>query len=304
MSIQVKNLTKIYGEQKAIDSINFEIKTGEIVGFVGPNGAGKSTTMKILTGFIPQTSGEAKINDIDLTGNSLEIRKNIGYLPEHNPLYLEMYVKEYLEFVAGIYKLGSKTKARIEEIIEQTGLTAEQNKKIGALSKGYRQRVGLAQALIHDPAILILDEPTSGLDPNQIIEIRNLISEVGKEKTVMLSTHIMQEVEAICDRIIIINKGKIVADDSIESITSKAEEDLITVLVEFDQEPDQKKLENIELVNKVARIDDKNWLVQNSEGKDIRQNIFQFAVDSGLAVLSMQKKEKSLEEVFQELTKQ
>jgi len=303
MSILVKDLTKIYGKQKAVNNISFEIKTGEIVGFVGPNGAGKSTTMKILTGFIPQTSGEAKINDLDLIENSLEIRKNIGYLPENNPLYLDMYVKEYLEFVAGIYKLGSKTKARIEEIIEQTGLTVEQNKKIGALSKGYRQRVGLAQALIHDPAILILDEPTSGLDPNQIIEIRNLISEVGKEKTVMLSTHIMQEVEAICDRIIIINKGEIVADDSIESIHKHSKDQLVTVIVEFDKEADQKELEKIDLVDKVAKIDEKNWLIQSSSTEDIRPNIFSFAVKSNMAVLSMQKKEKSLEEVFQELTK-
>lgn len=303
MSIQVTNLTKIYGEQKAIDNISFEIKTGEIVGFVGPNGAGKSTTMKILTGFIPPSSGEAKINNLDLHENSLEIRKNMGYLPENNPLYLDMYVKEYLEFVAGIYKLGSKTKSRIEEIIVQTGLTIEQKKKIGALSKGFRQRVGLAQALIHDPSILILDEPTSGLDPNQIIEIRNLISEVGKEKTVMLSTHIMQEVEAICDRIIIINKGKIVADDSIDSITSRTDEELVTVVVEFDQKPNQEDLEKIELVDKVAKIDDQNWLIQGSAKEDIRQHIFKFAVDNGLAVLSMQKKEKSLEQVFQELTK-
>lgn len=303
MSIQVKELTKIYGKQKAIDKISFEIKTGEIVGFVGPNGAGKSTTMKILTGFIPQTSGEAKINGMDLIEKSLEIRKHIGYLPENNPLYLEMYVKEYLEFVAGIYKLGKKTKARIAEIIEQTGLTIEQKKKIGALSKGYRQRVGLAQALIHNPDILILDEPTSGLDPNQIIEIRNLISEIGKEKTVMLSTHIMQEVEAICDRIIIINKGKIVADDSIDSIYSHSQDHLVTVVVEFDKEPDQKQLEEIKFVDKVAKIDGKNWLIQTSSTEDIRQHIFKFAVDSGLTVLSMQKKEKSLEEVFQELTK-
>ncbi len=303
MSIHVANLTKVYGEQKALDSISFEIKTGEIVGFVGPNGAGKSTTMKILTGFIPPTSGEANINKLNLFDHSLEIRKHIGYLPEHNPLYLEMYVKEYLEFIAGIYKLGSKARFRIEEIIEQTGLTDERKKKIGALSKGYRQRVGLAQALIHDPSILILDEPTSGLDPNQIIEIRNLISEVGKEKTVMLSTHIMQEVEAICDRIIIINKGKIVADDSIDSITSLKKEDHITVIVEFDTEPQQQELEKIELVEKVAKIDDKNWLIESSSRKDIRQDIFKFAVDTGLAVLSMQKKEKSLEEVFQELTK-
>ncbi|MFO7830079.1 MAG: gliding motility-associated ABC transporter ATP-binding subunit GldA [Bacteroidales bacterium] len=303
MSIQVKDLTKIYGKQKAIDQISFEIKTGEIVGFVGPNGAGKSTTMKILTGFIPPTSGEAKINDLDLIENSLEIRKHIGYLPENNPLYLDMYVKEYLEFVAGVYKLGKQTHARIEEIIEQTGLTVERNKKIGALSKGYRQRVGLAQALIHDPSTLILDEPTSGLDPNQIIEIRNLISTLGKEKTVMLSTHIMQEVEAICDRIIIINKGKIVADDTIGSIFSHTQDQFVTIVVEFDKETDQKQLEAIEQVDKVAKIDDKNWLIQSTTTEDIRQKIFNFAVESSLAVLSMQKKEKSLEEVFHELTK-
>jgi len=302
MSIQVKDLTKIYGAQKAIDQISFEIETGEIVGFVGPNGAGKSTTMKILTGFIPPTSGNAKINTLDLIENSLEIRKHIGYLPENNPLYPDMYVKEYLEFVSGIYHLGKQTHARIQEIIEQTGLTIECKKKIGALSKGYRQRVGLAQALIHDPEILILDEPTSGLDPNQIVEIRNLISELGKEKTVLLSTHIMQEVEAICDRIIIINKGEIVADDSIKSIYSHTIDQYITIVVEFDKEPDQKQLEQIEQVDKVAKIDGKNWLIQSASKEDIRQKIFNFAVKSELAVLSMQKKEKSLEEVFHELT--
>ncbi|MEE4197619.1 MAG: gliding motility-associated ABC transporter ATP-binding subunit GldA [Bacteroidales bacterium] len=302
MSIHVKDLTKIYGTQKAIDHINFEIATGEIVGFVGPNGAGKSTTMKILTGFIPPSSGEAKINTLDLVENSLEIRKQIGYLPENNPLYWDMYVKEYLEFVSGIYKLGNQTKQRIEEIIEKTGLTLERKKKIGALSKGYRQRVGLAQALIHNPSILILDEPTSGLDPNQIIEIRNLISEVGKEKTVLLSTHIMQEVEAICDRIIIINKGKIVADDSIDSIYSHSKDQYITIVVEFDREPGQKQLEKIDFVDKVAKIDNQNWLIQTASKEDIRQKIFKFAVESNLTVLSMQKKEKSLEEVFQELT--
>ncbi|OFX85995.1 MAG: gliding motility-associated ABC transporter ATP-binding subunit GldA [Bacteroidetes bacterium GWF2_33_16] len=302
MSIKVKDLTKIYGQQKAVDNISFEIRTGQIVGFVGPNGAGKSTTMKMLTGFIPPSSGEAWINDLELVEHSLEIRKHIGYLPENNPLYPEMYIKEYLEYVAGIYKLGKQTKTRITEIIEQTGLTVEQNKKIGALSKGYKQRVGLAQALIHNPGILILDEPTSGLDPNQIIEIRNLISTVGKEKTVLLSTHIMQEVEAICDRIIIINKGKIVADDSVNSIYTHLKDKQITVVVEFDKNIDQEKLEQIELVEKVARIDDKNWLIQ-STSDEVRQHIFNFAVHSGLSVLSMQKKEKSLEEVFQELTK-
>ena len=302
MSIKVKDLTKIYGQQKAVDNISFEIRTGQIVGFVGPNGAGKSTTMKMLTGFIPPSSGEAWINDLELVEHSLEIRKHIGYLPDNNPLYPEMYIKEYLEYVAGIYKLGKQTKTRITEIIEQTGLTVEQNKKIGALSKGYKQRVGLAQALIHNPGILILDEPTSGLDPNQIIEIRNLISTVGKEKTVLLSTHIMQEVEAICDRIIIINKGKIVADDSVNSIYTHLKDKQITVVVEFDKNIDQEKLEQIELVEKVARIDDKNWLIQ-STSDEVRQHIFNFAVHSGLSVLSMQKKEKSLEEVFQELTK-
>ncbi|MGE0089955.1 MAG: gliding motility-associated ABC transporter ATP-binding subunit GldA [Bacteroidales bacterium] len=302
MSIKVSELTKIYDQQKAVDSISFEIKTGEIVGFVGPNGAGKSTTMKILTGFIPPSSGKVWINGLDITENSIEIRKHIGYLPENNPLYPEMYVKEYLEFVAGIYKLGKNTKTRIAEIIEQTGLTVEQKKKIGALSKGFRQRVGLAQALIHNPAILILDEPTSGLDPNQIIEIRNLISTVGKEKTVLLSTHIMQEVEAICDRIIIINKGKIVADDSIESIYNHTLDKQITIQVEFDKEIEQVLLEKISGANKVAKIDNKNWLIQ-STSDEIRQHIFNFAVQSGFSVLSMQKKEKSLEEVFQELTK-
>ncbi len=303
MSIIVKDLTKIYEKQKALDSISFEIKTGEIVGFVGPNGAGTSTTMKILTSFIPPTFGQVKINDLDLIENSLEIRKHIGYLPENNPLYSDMYVKEYLKFIAGIYKLGNKTKSRINEIIQLTGLTIEQKKKIGALSKGYRQRVGLAQALIHDPSILILDEPTSGLDPNQIVEIRSLISEIGKEKTVMLSTHIMQEVEAICDRIIIINNGKIVADDSIDSIYTHTQETQSTIVVEFDKEVKQQQLEKIESVDKVVKIDSKNWLIQSSTTKDIRQNIFNFAVKSNITVLSMQKKEKSLEEVFQELTK-
>ena len=208
MSIIVENITKLFGKQKALDDVSFQIKTGEIVGFIGPNGAGKSTMMKIITGFIPPNSGNVKVNDLDILENSIQIRKNIGYLPESNPLYQDMYVKEYLEFVAGIYKLGKIAKTKIEEVIQITGLEPEMKKKIGALSKGYKQRVGLAQAIIHDPNVLILDESTSGLDPNQIIEIRKLISELGKKKTVLLSTHIMQEVEAICNRVIIINKGK------------------------------------------------------------------------------------------------
>lgn len=221
MSIEVRNVVKIYGEQRALDDVSFSIQAGEIVGLLGPNGAGKSTLMKIITCFIPPDSGDIKVNGLDIFEESLEVRKKVGYLPEHNPLYLDMYVKEFLEFVAGIHHLGGSTKNRIREMIELTGLEVEQNKKLGALSKGYRQRVGLAQALIHDPEVLILDEPTSGLDPNQIQEIRHLIRDIGKEKTVMLSTHIMQEVEAICDRAIIIHKGKIVADDSLSILASK-----------------------------------------------------------------------------------
>ncbi|MCC6837460.1 MAG: ATP-binding cassette domain-containing protein, partial [Bacteroidia bacterium] len=216
MSIKVENITKQYGEQKALNNVSFEVNTGEIVGFLGPNGAGKSTMMKILTCFIPQTSGKASVCGFDVAEESLEVRKQVGYLPEHNPLYLDMYVKEYLEFIAGLHHIKN-VKERIAEMIEITGLQVEQKKKIGALSKGYRQRVGLAQALIHDPKVLILDEPTTGLDPNQLAEIRNLIIEVGKQKTVMLSTHIMQEVEAMCDRVIIINRGEIVANDETSS---------------------------------------------------------------------------------------
>ncbi len=299
MSIKVNNITKIYGKQKALDNVSFEIKTGEIVGFIGPNGAGKSTMMKIITGFIPQTSGDIFINNLNISKNELAIKKLTGYLPEHNPLYLDMYVKEYLQFAGGIYKIKN-LKQEVKNIIERTGLTREQDKKISALSKGYRQRVGLAQALIHNPEILILDEPTSGLDPNQIIEIRDLISEVGKQKTIMLSTHIMQEVEAICDRVIIIDKGKIVADDSSENIIEKSNQDIFTIVVEFNTKV------NIDLLNKIGeikakKIDDKNWIIQSKT--DIREKIFSFAVKNNLKVLAMQKKEKSLEEVFQKLTK-
>jgi ABC-2 type transport system ATP-binding protein len=221
MSIRLNNIDKKYGKQQALDGVSFEINRGEIVGFIGPNGAGKSTTMKIITGYIPPTSGDVFVNGLNAVDHSLEIRRIIGYLPESNPLYLEMYIREYLQYIASIYGLQKQVKQLVDEIIERTGLIPESHKKINALSKGYRQRVGLAQALIHNPEILILDEPTSGLDPNQIIEIRNLISELGKEKTVMLSTHILQEVEAICNRVIIINKGKIVADESMNKINSK-----------------------------------------------------------------------------------
>lgn len=303
MSIVVRNITKFYGKQKALDDVSFEVQTGDVVGFLGPNGAGKSTMMKIITGFIPQTSGEALVNGLEVIENSLEIRKHIGYLPENNPLYPDMYIREYLNFVANIYKLGKDRKRRVEEIIEKTGLTHEQKKKIGELSKGYRQRVGLAQALIHNPDVLILDEPTSGLDPNQIVEIRNLISDIGKSKTIMLSTHIMQEVEAICDKIIIINNGKIVANDQTSEIHKKSADEHQTIIIEFDSVVDIELLKKINGVIKVVNLNNNNWLIQGETSVDLRPIIFQFAVDKKLTVLSMQKKEKSLEEVFQELTR-
>ncbi len=302
MSLHAENITKLYGKQKALDSVSFKIETGEVVGFLGPNGAGKSTMMKIITGYINQSSGNVFINGKNISENPVEIKKMIGYLPEHNPLYLDMYVKEYLNFVAGIYKL-SDIKNAVNNIIEKTGLQPEKSKRIKALSKGFRQRVGLAAALIHDPEVLILDEPTTGLDPNQIIEIRNLIKEVGKNKTIMLSTHIMQEVEAICDKVIIIDKGKIVANDTAGNIQTLTKENHQTVNVEFDKEIDKETLLKINEVAEVKQINSLNWLIYSSSDKDIRQEIFNFAVKSKLTVLSMQKKEKTIEDVFIELTK-
>lgn len=300
MSIKVSNITKLYGEQKALDNVSFEVNTGEVVGFLGPNGAGKSTMMKIITCFIPQTSGSVSVCGYDVSEQSIEVRRNVGYLPEHNPLYLDMYVKEYLEFIAGLHKL-SNVKQRIAEMIEKTGLQAEQKKKIGALSKGYRQRVGLAQALIHDPQVLILDEPTTGLDPNQLAEIRNLIIEVGKQKTVMLSTHIMQEVEAMCDRVIIINKGKLVADQETGELQQSGNVQVITV--EFDKETSKSALKKIAGVRDVHHIKDNVWQLHTSADHDIRADVFQFAVSSKLAVLTMNKEEQRLEDVFKKLTK-
>ena len=302
MSISVNNVTKLYGEQSALHDVSFEIKSGEIVGFIGPNGAGKSTMMKIICGFIPPSSGIVKVNGFEVLENPLEVRKNIGYLPEHNPLYPEMYVREYLQFVGGIYKV-QHLRERVKEMIELTGLEREQHKKIGALSKGYRQRVGLAQALIHDPQVLILDEPTTGLDPNQIVEIRNLISGAGGSKTIMLSTHIMQEVEAICHRIIIINKGEIVANDQTADIYRHFSQQSFVVLVEFGKEADEKTLEKVLGIDSVKKVKENVYLVSNEKGNDIREAIFNYAVTSGLSVLSMQKQEKRLEEVFHELTK-
>lgn len=302
MSIKVNNLTKRYGQQKALDSISFEVQTGEIAGFIGPNGAGKSTTMKILTGFIPPNGGEAFVNGMPVAEQSMEVRKTLGYLPEHNPLYLDMYIAEYLEYVAGIYGLGKEKQKKIGEIIALTGLEPERKKKIGALSKGYRQRVGLAQALIHDPKVLILDEPTSGLDPNQIIEIRNLISSLGKEKTVLLSTHIMQEVEAICDKIIVINKGQIVADDTVANIHTNGLEKQQKLIIEFSTACPLADLEALEGVEKAVDAGDQKYILRSEAGKDIRETVFSFAVKNNYPVLSMQEKEKSLEELFQELT--
>ncbi|MBI4648081.1 MAG: gliding motility-associated ABC transporter ATP-binding subunit GldA [Bacteroidia bacterium] len=303
MSVIVKNVTKLYNKQKALDDVSFEIASGQIAGFIGPNGAGKSTMMKIITGFIPATSGEVFINGLDIDIHKINISCDIGYLPENNPLYTDMYIVEYLEYVAGLYKLKKRIKKRLKEIVEQTGLTPEIKKKIGALSKGFRQRVGLAQVLLHDPKVLILDEPTSGLDPNQIIEIRNLISEIGKKKTVMLSTHIMQEVEAICDRVIIINNGRIIANETKSDIHKSIADENQTVIVEFSNIIRKEEIESIPGVNRVVFIKANNWLIQSNTNDDIRPKIFQFVVNHNLTVLSMQRREKSIEEVFHELTK-
>ena len=302
MSIIVQGVTRFYGEQKALDNISFEVKTGEIVGFLGPNGAGKSTMMKIIAGFLTASSGKVTINGLPVEGENPEVKKQIGYLPENNPLYPEMYVREYLGFVASIYKTGMSKKTQVDNIIGLTGLAPEQNKKIGSLSKGYRQRVGLAQALIHNPAVLILDEATTGLDPNQIVEIRNLIKEAGKEKTVLLSTHIMQEVEAICGRVIIIDKGVIVADEEKSNIYSKYKQPKQVIQVEFDKETSESSLKDNLNVSSVRRIKNNLWLIQTEGDKDIRPEIFNYAVKNNLTVLSLNKQESNLEEVFRHLT--
>ncbi len=303
MSLQAINVTKSYGNQKALNAVNFEINTGEVVGFLGPNGAGKSTMMKIITGYIHQNSGDVIVNGINTKDDIKSIKKQIGYLPEHNPLYLDMYVKEYLRFVAKIYNLSGNIQTKLKDVIDVTGLSIEQNKKIGALSKGYRQRTGLAAALIHNPDVLILDEPTTGLDPNQIIEIRDLITEVGKEKTVMLSTHIMQEVEAICDRVIIVNKGEIVADHPANMIQKISKQKNQLISVEFNEAINESILNEIPGINSVVSIDNNSFLLETTQENDVRTDIFQFAVKNNLILLSMFKKEKSMEDVFRELTK-
>lgn len=299
MSIEVSGLTKFYGDQKALDNVSFKVGSGEIVGFLGPNGAGKSTLMKILTTYLQADEGKALVNGIDVSADLIKVKKSLGYLPEHNPLYLDLYVKEYLLFNADIYKVNEK---RVDEVIEQTGLTPEVNKKIGQLSKGYRQRVGLATALLHQPEVLILDEPTTGLDPNQLVDIRGLIKNIGKDKTVFLSTHIMQEVEAICDRVIIINKGKIVEDYYLNDDKNVVETQVLHV--EFDELIDESKLYISEVVDLVKNLDGNLWELHSKSQDDIRPIIFDFASANDLKILSMQRQNKNLETIFREKTQE
>ena len=298
MSVSVEHLSKKYADQIAVNSISFKVEPGEILGFLGPNGAGKSTTMKILTGYIPPTSGTAVVNGFDILKDSMSVRKSIGYLPEHNPLYHEMYVKEFLNFVADLHAIKNKP-YRILEMIELTGLQIEQHKKIGQLSKGYRQRVGLAAALIHDPQSLILDEPTTGLDPNQIIEIRNLIKNVGKNKTVILSTHIMQEVQAMCNRVVIINKGNIVADDVIENLQKQNNEEK-KFIIELDRAIDKNDWKIISGISKSIDLGNSKWQLYCE--KDIRNKIFEWVVQDNLTLLSLSEEKQTLEDVFRTLT--
>jgi ABC-2 type transport system ATP-binding protein len=300
MSIEVKNLLKQYGEQKAVNSISFKVDKGEIVGFLGPNGAGKSTTMKIITGYLQQTGGEAWVCGINVAEQPLETKKKIGYLPELNALYYDMYVREYLGFVAEVHQVvNSKTK--IEEVITLTGLTVESKKKIGQLSKGYKQRVGLAAALIHDPEVLILDEPTSGLDPNQIIEIREVIKKQGKDKTVLFSSHILQEVEAICDRVIIINKGNLVADDKLSNLrkTSSAAN---LIRVSFREDINQQMLNDLPAAKTVTKLDANNWQLTTDDSDQLRKQIMELSLQHNLNIVSLQSENQSLEDVFRTLT--
>lgn len=301
MSIKIQNLTKLYGEQLALNNISFDIPQGQIVGFLGPNGAGKSTTMKILTSFIPPSSGTANVCGFDSIEQPMEVKKRIGYLPENNPLYKDMYVKEFLHYVANVYAINNPL-ARITDLIGLTGLTREQDKKIHQLSKGYKQRVGIAQAMIHNPEVLILDEPTSGLDPNQLDEIRKLIIDIGKEKTVMLSTHIMQEVEAMCERVIIINKGEIVADNTAKNIKSMGSKEAI-VKVEFGTEIAQSILEKLPNIANIDKTGSFYLLTLKDKSQDIRQDIFNLAVEQKSTILSMNVEERDLEGIFKELTK-
>lgn len=298
MSIKVENITKTYGEQKALNNVTFSVEKGEIVGFLGPNGAGKSTMMKILTTYIPASEGVAIVNDFEVSKDDISVKKSVGYLPEHNPLYLDMYVREYLLFNAGIYNIP---KSEVESVIEKTGLTPEANKKIGELSKGYRQRVGLANALLHDPDVLILDEPTTGLDPNQLIEIRQLIKNVGEHKTVLLSTHIMQEVEAICDRVIIINKGEIVLDKKLADLKKNKQQ---IIEVEFDYRVEDVALQQLPKIDKVENSIGFVYQLYFNTEQDMRGKVFDFAHDNGLKILQLHQKNTTLEKLFTELTTQ
>lgn len=301
MSIQVNQLTKVYGKQKAVNDISFEVSQGDILGFLGPNGAGKSTTMKIATGYIPPSSGSVSVMGHDVVDQSKQVRRNIGYLPEHNPLYLDMYVHEYLGFIGSLHKLnGRQLRQRVAEIVELCGLSLEQNKRIGALSKGYRQRVGLAQALLHDPKVLILDEPTTGLDPNQLVEIRSLIKRVSQEKTVIFSTHIMQEVQALCNRVIIINHGEIVVDDKVENLTTGRG---AILKVEFQNSVAAKDLAQLAGVEKVNG-DGHHFTLETKGDEDLREPLFKFAAEKGWVILGMQREERNLEEIFQQLTQE
>lgn len=301
-TVEIRNISKLYGTQKALDNVNLTIDKGEVVGLLGPNGAGKSTLMKILTSFITPSSGTALVNGLDVQEDSIKIRKHIGYLPENNPLYTDMYIKEYLAFVFKMYNKQTDSKQAVSHMIELTGLGPEQKKLIGQLSKGYRQRVGLAQALIHNPDILILDEPTSGLDPNQLVDIRNIISELGKSKTIILSTHIMQEVEAVCDRVVIIDKGKIVADDTTKNL-SKLAGSRRRFRVEFKEEINEKILKNLIFISNAEKISNREWILESKENRDIREDIFKFAVGKQLNVLSLSQSEQNMEDIFHQLTR-
>lgn len=300
MSITVKNLTKIYGEQRAVDNISFSVNKGEIVGFLGPNGAGKSTTMKMITGYLQPDAGDIKVSDVDVTKDPLAAKKKVGYLPESNALYYDMYVKEYLDFVADVHKVSNR-KSAIDKVIEQVGLTKEKAKKVGQLSKGYKQRVGLAAALLHNPEVLILDEPTSGLDPNQIVEIRNVIKEQGKDKLVLFSSHILQEVEAICDRIIIINKGKIVADDKLSNLQKTSSNNIVRVT--FKEALEVEWLRRLPHVKTVNKSDANSWTIETEEPEAVRKGLLQLALEHNLNIVSLQSENQSLEEVFKMLTR-
>jgi ABC-2 type transport system ATP-binding protein len=301
MSIEVKNISRLFGEQKALDEVSFAVKQGEVVGLLGPNGAGKSTMMKVLTCYLPQSGGFASVCGFDVVWQPLEVRKRVGYLPEHNPLYHDMFIREYLSFIAGIHRLGKTTNKRVEEVIEITGLSPEAGKKIGSLSKGYKQRVGLAQALIHNPGVLILDEPTSGLDPNQLLEIRNLVRNLGSEKTVLLSTHIMQEVQATCDRVIIIHQGKIVADAPTGQVQLLNQTNRI-IRVGFDKPWPASELKALRGVLDVIEHGENGFRIFTQSERDLRPEIFHFAVEKGLVILWMDLEQQSLEQIFRQLT--